>query len=404
MQETVTDSGGSFVISGLVPASYALRVQAAHFATQHLPVVYETAGTQTLRIKMELAGINSEVTVTASRGNVETPITASQVVTLQDRNFLVQKPLTTVGNALDSSPGVMVQETTHGQSSPFMRGLTGYQTLLLIDGVRFNTSIFRSGPNQYLAYINPSQLERVEAILGPTSATYGSDSLGGTINLLTQEAAFEPVQGGSRIHGELNAIGASGDASGMYDARVSFGGKRLTWMFGGTARRLNNLRAGEGEDSPTLSSATWDCRWLMCEPLGRQAAEHGVRTVWGGHEDELAHEPRSELDGAVPLTAESRANIPIVMNSAVPASCCRNIFRKWWISDTFDTRSSDSASWILTVHCIDEFAERRVDQAKPQIHRLDHDGQQPCRFQGIFGAGCVPRGLAARPGLWRGSL
>lgn len=249
VQETVTDSGGSFVISGLVPASYALRVQAAHFATQHLPVVYETAGTQTLRIKMELAGINSEVTVTASRGNVETPITASQVVTLQDRNFLVQKPLTTVGNALDSSPGVMVQETTHGQSSPFMRGLTGYQTLLLIDGVRFNTSIFRSGPNQYLAYINPSQLERVEAILGPTSATYGSDSLGGTINLLTQEAAFEPVQGGSRIHGELNAIGASGDASGMYDARVSFGGKRLTWMFGGTARRLNNLRAGEGEDS-----------------------------------------------------------------------------------------------------------------------------------------------------------
>lgn len=249
LQETISDSEGNFAIADLGPGSYSLRIKAPHFETRHIPISSDMANTEPVRIKLELAGTNSEITVTAARGNVENALIASQIVTVRERGSMAQLPLPTIGNALESSPGIMVQQTTYGQSSPHLRGLTGYQTLLLLDGIRFNTSIFRSGPNQYISYVSPSQVERVEAVLGPTSSTFGSDSMGGTINMLTLEPSFVPGNGGSKFHGEFSAMGASADASGVTDGRISFGTPRLSWLFGGTVRRLNNLRTGDGEDS-----------------------------------------------------------------------------------------------------------------------------------------------------------
>ncbi len=259
--EAVTDSAGRFGLDGLPPGSYALRVKAGHFETRYVPVTVQSEGSAIHRIRLEIAGTASTVTVTALRGNVENALTASQLVNVRERDSLLQQPLATVGNVLEGTTGVMVQQTTYGQSSPYLRGLTGYQTLLLIDGVRFNTSIFRSGPNQYLSYINPGQVARVEAVLGPTSSTYGSDSLGGTINLLTTETSFELTQGAPRLHGEFSATGASADASGVTDARVSLANSHLYWMAGGTFRRLNNLRTGGGLDSHNAF-----CRYLGVSP------------------------------------------------------------------------------------------------------------------------------------------
>lgn len=249
LQSTSSDLNGNFAVSGLVPGSYALKIEAPHFRTVHYPIESEGNVVEPMRITMELAGTASEITVTAARGNVQNTVSTSQLVTVRERDYLASIPLPTVGNALENSPGIMMQQTSYGQSSPHLRGLTGYQTLLLLDGVRFNTSIFRSGPNQYIAYVSPSQVERVEAVLGPTSAAFGSDSLGGTINMLTPEPAFVTSSGGSKFDGEFNAMGASADASGTADARISLGTPKLSWLLGGTTRRLNNIRTGEGRDS-----------------------------------------------------------------------------------------------------------------------------------------------------------
>ena len=95
---------------------------------------------------------------------------APQIVTVREADELRRSALPTIGHALEGSPGVMAQQSAYGQISPFLRGLTGYQVLNLIDGVRFNNSTFRSGPNQYLAFAEPSQAQRIEAMLGPASA------------------------------------------------------------------------------------------------------------------------------------------------------------------------------------------------------------------------------------------
>jgi outer membrane receptor protein involved in Fe transport len=70
------------------------------------------------------------------------------------------------------------------------QGLTGNQTLILIDGIRLNNSTFRYGPNQYLNTIDPYIIERIEVAKGTGSVQYGTDALGGVIHVLTKEPVF----------------------------------------------------------------------------------------------------------------------------------------------------------------------------------------------------------------------
>ena len=90
--------------------------------------------------------------------------------------------------AVEREVGVLVQRTGRGQASPFLRGLTGPQTILLIDGIRLNNGIFRLGPNQYFNTIDPGQVNHIEVIRGPQSVLWGSDALGGALNVVTRRA------------------------------------------------------------------------------------------------------------------------------------------------------------------------------------------------------------------------
>ena len=85
--------------------------------------------------------------------------------------------------ALARFAAVHGQETSVGQGSPFLRGFTSRRNLLIIDGIRVNNSVFRSGPNQYTATIDPFMLRQIEVVTGAGSLLYGSDALGGVIRV-----------------------------------------------------------------------------------------------------------------------------------------------------------------------------------------------------------------------------
>ena len=82
---------------------------------------------------------------------------------------------------LQESAGVFVQRTNRGAGSPIIRGLIGPQNLIVVDGVRFNTATFRTGPNQYLALLDPHGIRSAEVLLGPSSVLYGSGAMGGVV-------------------------------------------------------------------------------------------------------------------------------------------------------------------------------------------------------------------------------
>jgi hemoglobin/transferrin/lactoferrin receptor protein len=96
----------------------------------------------------------------------------------------------TLPDALRLIPGVLVQKTAHGHGSPYIRGFTGRQNLLLVDGVRINNSTFRGGPVQYWNTIDPYSLDHFELIRSQGSVLYGSDAAGGTLNAFTKSSGF----------------------------------------------------------------------------------------------------------------------------------------------------------------------------------------------------------------------
>jgi hemoglobin/transferrin/lactoferrin receptor protein len=124
------------------------------------------------------------VVVTATQAPADPFDVPFSSTALTSADFERQLPRT-LPNALQELPGVMVQKTAYGQGSPYVRGFTGFRTLMLVDGIRLNNSVFRDGPNQYWNTIDPLSLERLEIVKGPSSVLFGSDAIGGTVNALT---------------------------------------------------------------------------------------------------------------------------------------------------------------------------------------------------------------------------
>ncbi|MBC7925871.1 MAG: TonB-dependent receptor, partial [Bryobacteraceae bacterium] len=230
-------------------ASGIIRVSAPGFASFELPL--PDLQTQPIWIDLAPESLYSSVTVSATptaRGAQEDILESPHVALVRSDAQLREQALPTLGHSLAHEPGIQLQQSTYAQVSPTLRGLSGYQVLNLVDGIRFNNSTYRSGPNQYLAYIEPGQARRVEAVLGPTSVSWGSDSLGGTIHVVTDQPQF--ASGGQlEVHGQVQAGAASADLSGTGGGKVSLSTQRLFLLGGLSGGRHNDLRAGGGFDS-----------------------------------------------------------------------------------------------------------------------------------------------------------
>jgi hemoglobin/transferrin/lactoferrin receptor protein len=95
-----------------------------------------------------------------------------------------------MAEVLSNSGSLFVQKSQQGGGSPSIRGFEASRVLLLVDGVRMNNLIFRSGHLQNVITVDESMLDNVNIFYGPTSTLFGSDALGGTVAMSTKKAKF----------------------------------------------------------------------------------------------------------------------------------------------------------------------------------------------------------------------
>lgn len=105
-----------------------------------------------------------------------------EVITPRDVDF--QNPQTTA-DMLGMSSNVFIQKSQLGGGSPMIRGFSTNRLLIVVDGVRMNTAIFRSGNLQNVISLDANSLSNTEVIFGPGSVIYGSDAIAGVMNFHT---------------------------------------------------------------------------------------------------------------------------------------------------------------------------------------------------------------------------
>ncbi|MFN5357135.1 MAG: TonB-dependent receptor plug domain-containing protein [Bacteroidota bacterium] len=130
-----------------------------------------------------------EIVVSANRSE-ETRRTVAQQVQVIDRRKILAAQAQTTADVLSSAAGVFVQRSQMGGGSPVLRGFEASRILLMVDGVRLNNLIYRSGHLQNILSLDNNSLERIEVLYGPSSTIYGSDALGGVIHLYTRSPEF----------------------------------------------------------------------------------------------------------------------------------------------------------------------------------------------------------------------
>ena len=138
----------------------------------------------TIKLTMKSRGLD-EVVLSVARNKQNLKSLSKKVSIINKKTIELENPKTSA-ELLYHAGGIHIQKSQAGGGSPVIRGFEANRVLLVVDGVRMNNAIYRSGHLQNAITIDANALERTEIIYGPSSVGYGSDALGGVVHFYTK--------------------------------------------------------------------------------------------------------------------------------------------------------------------------------------------------------------------------
>jgi vitamin B12 transporter len=248
---TVTDAAGVYRFERLAPGEYLVEASAEGFAPAAARAVTVAREAQAASdFRLEVAAVSAEVVVTAADAP-QTVDEVSKAVNVVNAREADERDEATVAEALRTVPGLRVQQLGGPGSlvSIKTRGLRSQDTSLLIDGLRFRDPAAAQGDaTSFLADFDLTGASRVEVVRGSGSSLYGTNAVGGVVNVVTEE-------GGGPFRGQLFA---EGGGLGFARGRAQFSGsageaERVTWS--AAVSHLNVSKGVDGNDATRTTNA-----------------------------------------------------------------------------------------------------------------------------------------------------
>jgi hemoglobin/transferrin/lactoferrin receptor protein len=250
-QAVATDSEGRFDLGTPDTGEVVLIVTHVRYQKEkrNLPMAKGSSVEVTFKLTPAVVPVGSITVLPTREGDSKFNLPQSVSVTTSEE-FAAPNP-TTTADVLRDEVGVLVQKTTHAHGSPIIRGLLGKYVLLLYDGIRLNQPTYRFGANQYLNTFDMGTLASVEVVRGPSSVLFGSDALGGVVNLVPVSPDGQLENDGLGYRASVKYTGADRGGAGHFRLNGSKG--NLSGLYEGTYRESRDLHAGGkiGDQTPT---------------------------------------------------------------------------------------------------------------------------------------------------------
>ena len=253
-----TSAQGLLQLDSIPPGDYLVTAEAQGFAASEPQAVHVGANAPAdAAIHLAIAAVRSEVVVTAD-GTPQSVDETSKAVSVVDATEVRDRDVFTVADAVDTVPGLRVEEESGfgGLASISLRGLPPQDTAVLIDGMRFRDPTATQGDASALIQdLLVTDTSSVEILRGAGSSIYGTNAVGGVVNVLTDP-------GGAPNHGSVLLEGGGEDT---FRGRVEFGGgaldNRLSYSAGISA--LDVLSGLDGDSPARTTSAQGRVSWRI---------------------------------------------------------------------------------------------------------------------------------------------
>ncbi|MDE2906175.1 MAG: TonB-dependent receptor, partial [Acidobacteriota bacterium] len=249
----LTDEQGMFEIDNIPAGSYEVLAQREHLTAGRQTVTVDPGGAATVDFVLGLSPVHEDVTVTASVGGTETTFEAFNAVTTLDSFDITRESAGSLGDALRNEPGVASRSFGPGSSRPIIRGFDGDRVLILEDGLRTGDLSSQSGDHGVT--IDPNGAERIEIVRGPATLLYGSNAVGGLVNVITPHESYrESLFEGTRAQFGTNVGSANAEAGTT--ASVQYSQSNVLVWGGGSMRRTDDYATPAGAVENSASELT----------------------------------------------------------------------------------------------------------------------------------------------------